>query len=185
MIDVYGYINNFFKTTIQTVDIYNEISLQHEMGIFLRNSISDYKVQFERNISYFNVRGKFAKGGEIDISIFNADKSDRYAIELKYPNNGRVPETMYDFVKDIKFMEELKVKGFTNTFCVVLVLDSNFYKGTKQDGIYKHFRNEHSIYGDVYKPTGKSNDYISIGGRYDFEWCSITGKKEKFYVIKI
>ena len=36
-----------------SADIYNEFSLQHELGIFLRKSINDKKIQFERNISYF------------------------------------------------------------------------------------------------------------------------------------
>ena len=34
---------------------------------------------------------------------------------------------MYSFSKDIKFMEELKTKGFNNTYCLTLVNDKNFY----------------------------------------------------------
>lgn len=186
MIDVYKYINEFFNTHIQTVDIYNEISLQHEMGIFLRNSISGYKIQFERNLSFFNIREKLEKK-EIDICIFNSNNSEKYAIELKYPTNGQFPEQMYSFIKDIRFMEQLKEKGFTNTFCVVLVSQRPFYNGAKQNGIYKYFRKEHSIYGDIYKPTGslKNIDYISVNGKYDFVWSDIATKKEKFYIIKI
>jgi hypothetical protein len=30
------------------VEIYNEFSFQHELGIFLRNCMTDKKVQFER-----------------------------------------------------------------------------------------------------------------------------------------
>lgn len=36
------------------INIYNEFSLQHELGIFLRTKISGCKVEFERNVSYFN-----------------------------------------------------------------------------------------------------------------------------------
>jgi len=192
MVAIHSHIKDFFKTEIQTVEIYNEFSLQHEMGIFLRNKIpEDYKVQFERNISYFGIKngdGLIVKR-EIDISIFNSNKSEKYAIELKYPTNGQFPEQMYSFVKDVRFMEQLKNKeGFTNTFCVVLVLQSPFYRG-KQDGIYKHFRNEpiNSIYGEICKPTGqsKNKESIQIDGKYNFKWNNIDGKEEKYYIIKI
>ena len=184
MIDIYSYINNFFKTAIQAIDVYNEFSLQHEMGIFLRNSISGYKVQFERDLSFFGIYDKLAKGGEIDISIFNAEKTEKYAIELKYQKSGRVPDTMFDCVKDVKFMEELKSHGFTNTFCVALFNEGHSIG--KQDGIYKYFRKEHSIYGDVFGQTGSTkNQCISIDGKYDFSWDNIPGRKEKCYVIKI
>ncbi len=36
------------------IELYNEVSLQHELGIYLRNKIGEkYSVQFERNISFF------------------------------------------------------------------------------------------------------------------------------------
>lgn len=37
--------------TSQNIDLYNEFSLQHELGIFLREALTPYKVQFERNVS--------------------------------------------------------------------------------------------------------------------------------------
>ena len=91
----------------KSIEIYNEFSLQHELGIFLREKLPDYRIQFERNVSYFTPDNKTIKK-EIDIIIFNEDKSEKYAIELKCPLNGQYPEQMYSFVKDIKFMEELK-----------------------------------------------------------------------------
>ena len=36
-------------------EIYNEFSLQHELGIYLRNVLPGYKVQFERNVKFFNI----------------------------------------------------------------------------------------------------------------------------------
>lgn len=35
------------------IDIYNEFSLQHEFGIFLRAALPGYAVQFERNVEFF------------------------------------------------------------------------------------------------------------------------------------
>ena len=68
----------------ENIEIYNEFSLQHELGIFLRGELGGYFVQFERNVSYFPINSKTIKK-EIDISIFSEDKSERYAIELKHP----------------------------------------------------------------------------------------------------
>ncbi len=90
------------------VEVYNEFSLQHELGIFLRAKLMGYKVQFERNTKFFGITGTVKH--EIDIVVYN-DK-EKHAIELKYPLNGQYPEQMFSFVKDIKFMEELKEAGF-------------------------------------------------------------------------
>ena len=35
------------------IEIYNEFSLQFELGIFLKNEFKKYKVEFERNVSFF------------------------------------------------------------------------------------------------------------------------------------
>jgi len=183
VIDVYVHINEFFKSAIQMVDIYNEFSLQHEMGIYLRNTLPTYKVQFERDLSFFGIYKKLEKR-EIDISIFNLDKTEKYAIEFKYQRNGQVPDTMFACVQDVKFMEELKTEGFTNTYCVALFLEG--HSTGKQDGIYKHFRKEHSIYGNIYGQTGdKKNMSYLIKGKYDFIWNDVAGKREKYYIIKI
>ena len=54
MLELKAIVNGFFKFAETTgVEIYNEFSLQHEMGIYLRSVLSDYKVQFERNVSFF------------------------------------------------------------------------------------------------------------------------------------
>ena len=55
------------------VEIYNEFSLQHELGIFLRNRLVDYKVQFERNTKIFDITGTIKH--EIDIVVYNDKKS--------------------------------------------------------------------------------------------------------------
>lgn len=114
------------------------------------------KIQFERNIAFFTQNNKTIKK-EIDISIFTEDKREKYAIELKCPLNGQHPEQMYSFTKDIRFMEELKERGFYKTACVVLVSDKPFYEGRLNTGIYRYFREEYAVYGKIYKPTGQSN----------------------------
>lgn len=102
LLEIRRLIEEFFLCVQSNdIEIYNEFSLQHELGIFLRKKLQDYRIQFERNVSYFTSDNKTIKR-EIDITIFNEDKSEKYAIELKCPLNGQYPEQMYSFVKDIK-----------------------------------------------------------------------------------
>lgn len=62
-------IEEFVKTKISENVVYNEFSLQHELGIFLREKLKKehFKVEFERNVKFFSKNqnkdflGKFAK----------------------------------------------------------------------------------------------------------------------------
>lgn len=172
-------IEEFFKEAIENnIEIYNEFSLQHELGIFLRNSLPEYKVQFERNISFFGISGTIKK--EIDIVIYN--DNEKHAIELKYPVNGQYPETMFSFIKDIKFMEQLKENGFNSTYAVTLVDDHNFYEGTKVDGIYAYFRNRKIINGLISKPTGKKDESFTVNGSYNISWKPL--EKYHYYIVE-
>lgn len=186
LLEIRKLIEDFFLCLKSNdIEIYNEFSLQHELGIFLRKKLPDYRIQFERNVSNFTPDNKTIKK-EIDITIFNEDKSEKYAIELKCPLNGQFPEQMYSFVKDIKFMEELKSRGFTKTATVTLVSDRPFYEGRNNEGIYKFFREERSIYGSIFKPTGvgKNEDSITLSSRYDFIWQDLS-EGRKYYIIEI
>ena len=162
------------------VEIYNEFSLQHELGIFMRESLEDYKVQFERNTRFFGIAGTIKH--EIDIVIYN--DAEKYAVELKYPLNGQFPEQMFAFIKDIRFMEELKEKGFDKTYCLTVVNNKNFYSGKKIDGIYSYFRTNKIIEGRIIKPTGTKDEIISLKNQYKINW-KVNGKEQKYYVVKI
>jgi hypothetical protein len=176
------------------VEVYNEFSLQHELGIFLRENLPGYKIQFERNATFFGIEDTIKH--EMDIVIYKDTKkdTDKYAIELKYPLNGQYPEQMFSFIKDIKFMEEIIEKrvGFTATYCLTLVKDKNFYSG-KNYGIYAYFRGENPIpvQGDIQKPTGNKTEQITITGTYAIHWlpCHKEGnektKNRKYYIVKI
>lgn len=156
-------------------EIYNEFSLQHELGIFLRTRMPKYVLRFERNVSYFFGAGSRFTKREIDISIFSADKSDLHcAIELKYPRNGQHPEQMFSFCKDIAFLEELRRAGFANAVFLVLAEDPLFYRGSG-DGIYSFFRNGRPIHGRIKKPTGSKEGEVSIQGNYQVDWKEIHG----------
>ena len=174
-----------FSSQIKTseIEIYNEFSLQHELGIFLRQRLPNNKVQFERNVSYFGFdKTNFIKK-EIDISIFRKDqKLLTFAIELKFPTNGQHPEQMYSFCKDIKFTEELKSAGFERTYVVIFANDHLFYSGN-QEGIYGFFRGGKTLQGKIEKPTGKVKTEIILKGKYDIKWFDVFGKL-KYSVIE-
>jgi hypothetical protein len=58
MLELEKLINDFWQyVRDEKVELYNEFSLQHELGIFLRNVLDGYLVQFERNVSFFGIFG--------------------------------------------------------------------------------------------------------------------------------
>ena len=168
--------------------VYNEFSLQHELGIYLRDELkkvnNDYMVQFERNVNNaFQGNGITIKK-EMDIYIYNkSDANEKYAIELKFPRNGQYPVQMGCFVNDIDFMQDVKKIGkATGTFVLTLVDDDKFYSNRKPletTGIYECFRDP-NING-IYKPPQKVNN------KYQIEWKPIIGAdpKYRYYFLEI
>ncbi|MEK6951561.1 MAG: hypothetical protein AABX29_00945, partial [Nanoarchaeota archaeon] len=75
------------KISSGELEIYNEASIQYELAIFLRQRLPDYKVQLERNLSYFGLKKQHFEKREIDIVIYDTALRDKHAIELKYPTN--------------------------------------------------------------------------------------------------
>ena len=167
-------IENFIDIIkTEKIEIYNEFSLQHELGVYLRSQLVNLRVQFERNVSFFfQNTGEFVKK-EIDISIFTTDKSRlNCAIELKFPRNGQYPEQMFSFCKDIVFAEQLRRSGFDQTFLVIFADDPLFYSGNG-DGIYGYFRKQKLLSGSITKPTGKKDDIVTLSGCYQVRWTDV------------
>lgn len=155
-------------------DIYNEFSLQHELGIFLRAELHGYKVQFERNVSHFAPSQSAFTKRELDIAVFSPDRRDlKYAIELKFPRSGQHPEQMFSFCKDIAFAEELKAVGFSSAALLIFVDHHLFYSGASE-GIYAYFRGGKPINGRIQKPTGAKNEYVTIQGNYTVFWAPVS-----------
>jgi len=134
-------IQEFIQKIIRKeIEIYNEASIQYELAIFLRNKLPDHKIQLERNVSYFGfAKNNFIKK-EIDIVIFNYDKTDKSALEIKFPTNGQYPEQMFSFCKDIKFLEQLKSKGFSNNVFICFADDANFCLMVKRSAMLRNFK---------------------------------------------
>lgn len=172
MLDVSRDIDAFFRQVeAGTIEIYNEFSLQHELGLFLRSAAGagQYQVQFERPVGFFALGASGFVKKEIDISIVAPDKSQRIAMELKFPRSGQHPEQMFKFCQDICFVEQIVAAGFTAGFFVVAVDDPLFYSGLSV-GIYAHFRGGLPLHGVIQKPTGKRDETVNICGAYTVEW---------------
>ena len=207
---------SFFKE-FKEDEVYNEFSLQHELGIYLRENLQkhgNFKVQFEKNsldvLGYEEpypqneLEKRFGKKEirkkEIDIVVFEEKSNSSInliaSIELKYPRNGQVPESMFSFIKDIRFLEGLTKKGDQNKKCfdkgyfICLVDDPLFYEVKyKKDGIYKYFRNENYdviISKTTEKPTGKNEDKFNIvlDKKYNEQWKH-KNDKIKYLIIEV
>lgn len=153
------------------VEFFNEAELQHELGYWLRTQLSaGMSVYFERPAKSFfpNTNGLVKK--EIDLVIAPADGSWHFAIELKCPRNGRVPETMFDACCDLQFLEQLVSRGFRGGLFVMHVDDRLFYQAGSQAGIYSYFRNGAPLAGTVPKPTGNKNKVVELNNTYGVRW---------------
>ena len=171
--------------------VYNEISLQLELGLYLRQK--GYTVRFERNIGeYVEDTSDFVKK-EIDIVAYKGEnelEAEKIAIELKFPRNGQYPEQMFSFIKDIKFMEQVKnakklkdvcKEGkFAETYVLTLVDNKNFYLSNRgKNKIYSYFRKNGVDIpkGEIIeKPTGNKEECketiksIELNNQYKSEW---------------
>lgn len=176
-------------------NIYNEISFQHELGKYIEKL--GYKVLYEKNM-YDNKRKEHKNGHdwvkkEVDLVLIK--NNEKFAIELKFSKgeNARTPENMYDFIKDIKFMEQVKTfRKFTNVYNFIIVNSQKYYKSELNNNkksnkydIYKLFRiksknknlREYSIpkkptdFSCYCKPTGIKKDIeFVLDTKYSGNW---------------
>jgi hypothetical protein len=56
----------------------------------------------------------------------------------------------------------------------------------KAQDIYRYFREEYAVYGQIFKPTGplKEKEFITLKDRYEFFWRPIYDNG-KYYVIEV
>lgn len=100
----------------------------------------------------------------VAIKYENGKISERYAIELKFSKgiNARTPENMFDFIKDIHFMEQVKkYKDFTKTYNLIIVdspkyYDKYYYEKKNRPYIYYIFKAESD--GKIEIPKIPDND---------------------------
>jgi hypothetical protein len=167
------------------VEIYNEFSLQHELGIYLRTNVSPgFTVQFERPQTLCGIKSLPYVKKEIDIAVFQPAGAARFAVELKFPRNGQYPEQMFKACEDIAFLEQLVEGGFDGGIFVIAAEDPLFFQGDAADGLYRCFRAGGQLCGPVQKPTGAKNRTIELAGTHFIKWKD-AGAKLKFATVTI
>ena len=180
-------MKNILENIIKNISFdnyYNEATFQFKLLMGLGKIINENNIFPERNIEYYELNSKNFTKKEVDIIIEN---KENIAIELKMPMNGQVPEQMFKFIEDIKFLEELKdCKCFQKCYFIVVTNDSKFWKGQGEKGIYTYFRKKLSIYGKIYKPTGKEKNKINytLKGKYKINWSKLNNEFQ-YLIIEI
>ena len=164
-------IDDFFACVARDeVEIYNEFSLQHEIGIHLRAALGGrFNVQFERPTDYFDISGRTEKR-EIDISVFSEDRLIKAALELKFPRSGQYPEQMFSACRDLALLEDLVRAGFAFGLFVIVAEDPLFYRGAGNGVLYAAFRSASPLTGTLRKPTGAKDRTVHLAGNYSIRW---------------
>lgn len=180
-------------------EIYNEFSLQHELGIYLREKLGEnYRVLFEKNRKYFtkaHAEKDWCKK-EIDITVMKKSGDEwkpSFAIELKFPQNKAYPRRMFQFIEDMQFMEQAKDRcKFESTYCIALTYDINFCSdknGTLiNDGIYGYFRKQNIIPANKNIPCPIKNgkpENIKLTREHKISWEEINGNSNLKYYIDV
>jgi len=178
------HIESFFNRVKKNeIEIYNEFSLQHELGIHLRSRLSPSKIEFERPITFFKLKRPDLVKAEIDICVYSNQRSPDAAIELKFPRAGQYPEQMFSSFRDICFLEQLVLSKFTAGYFVFVADDPVFYSG-KSNGIYRFFRSGTTVTGQIFRPTGNKITSVNISGQHRVEWKAVR-EKMRYFVASI
>ena len=162
--DIHGFVQSAVRSKLK---FYNESTLQMELALFLRHKHATLKIELERPITSFGVAPETEGKKEIDICITDPNENRLAAIEIKMPLNGRVPESMFDFCRDVRFCEWLVMSGgFKSAYALILAPKKAFREGRETERIYSFFRNAGPLTGKIEKPTGARDRTITIIGTY-------------------
>jgi len=176
---------NIIKTLVKKINFdphYVEATFQFQLMMELASIYNKTLIFPERSIKYYGL-SKLTKE-RIDIVL---EIDGNVALELKMPMNGQVPEQMFKFVQDIKFLEELKSKKkFAKCYLITVTNNQNFWCGRETDGIYRYFRDNYKVNGKIQKPTWKSTEKIihEVVGEYEIQW-NILDNYFRYFVVEV
>ena len=171
------------------IEIYNEAALQYELAIFLRDKYPDYKIQLERNVSYFNLKKADYEKKEIDIIMFKNKNNlkEMVVIELKAIIDQKIarPVTVFNWIEDLKFLEQLKINGM-KCYSIFFTNENKFLSGDLNVGkLLTDFRNK-KVSGtyQTHQNSSKKNKIISLKNSYSINWKNIQNDL-KYFIVKI
>ena len=168
-------IENFLNDDTLSVNLVeNERALQLELGLFLRQN--GYTVQFEKTCKV-DAHEHQTKRQKRYLDLLVGEQPNAFAIELKVPLASRVPETKYDFISDIAFIEAvIKSNIAKHGLSLMVTNDPSFWSG-KATGIYTAFRSNGSLNGLYQKPTGSASSKVFLENHYALEWKPLRNTK--------
>jgi len=191
--DIATIIDEFiYHAKSNSIEIYNEFALQFELSFYLREILAEsYKIQLERNIVFLGLsRSDFVKK-EMDIIIFKDEKDfkDICVIELKaiIDQEKARPRTVYNWINDIKFLEQLKDTGVGRCFSLFITDNENLVSNSKssihKSSLLPDFRKREirGVYSTHAKPN-KNNKTISLEKEYTFSWKEFSPSLKYFLV---
>ncbi len=179
-------ITDFFNH-VNPENLYNEASIQFELGWYLRKEYPNFKIQLERNVSHLRLKNpdneKFIKS-EIDILIYESQMPTA-VIEIKAPINQRQvrPVTVFDWIKDIRFLEQLKENGIVGYSIFITDNKGYFESNLETKKLLTDFRAK-IICGTYEKHirTKRKNETILLNNEYSFNWNNINDKLSYFII---
>ena len=187
-------INQFFISLRETpIELYSESGLQHELAIFLRNTFQDLTIKLEYPTSriFYPLPQLIKK--EIDIYVTTQNRQ-RYVIELKMPkDNGGIPNEMYEAIKDVKFLEQLRHANIDGCYSILATSCVAFWDAPRADaGIYEFFNGQQVTIQSIDTPQLPTflhpKGQIQLVNNYQTDWHNYTDTLNtnwKYYVLDI
>ena len=187
------YLNNFIITIQKdnSLELYNEAGLQHELGFYLKQQLGkSYKIQLERNIEAILGTKKGFEKKEIDIYLTNGKV--KIAIELKVPINKQVPRRMELAFGDVRFLEQLKSKGFNECYFLFASHVKSFWHSKREQKIYEYFND--GIFQTLIKEDvpsfiqSSSTAFTKLNKTYRFEWKDLKNQQNKqwrYFILNV
>lgn len=177
------------------LEIYNEFALQFELSFYLRQTLGKgVKIHLERNISYLGLQNDLVKK-EIDILVLYdiAPLNNVVVVELKAIINQDTtrPINIFDWVKDLKFLEQLKSAGVGKCYSLFVTDNEKLWPES-----FKHRSNPklrllpdfrrgkiHGTYSTHATPN-KNNKTISLDSEYTFKWKNFV-REQRYFLIEV
>ena len=187
-------INQFFESiNYSRIELYCEFALQHEFAIFLKKNFQDLTVRLEYPTSrIFNPLPQLLKK-EIDLYVTN-QKEEKFVIQIKMPkNDSGIANQMYEAVRDIKFLEQMKHNHMNGCFAILMTSNSSFRQAPEANaGIYQLFNGEQiniQSLRQIEMPTILHNkEDVRLSRNYNTLWnnyVDVSNINWDYYVLEI
>ena len=155
----------------------SEFTFQFRICQFLDHISKQKYIELESNIERYDIKNKIKK--EIDIDVLD-ENSKKIAIEIKFiRDQGSFNIGMFDYCKDIKFLEELVDEKFDKGIAIIFTTIKELYtppnkiqrpKNIENLVLYNSFRVDKVLAGNLRIKTGSKDESLKLKGSYPLNW---------------